>query len=859
MESLGIELVGGSFRLQETSFCTFDAAMGFDAEELFEFGESVTLAKDGAAFFKGKIQPITKTGNPDYEGHAYALEDAWADLEATIYQEAWAIGGGSYLFPKAVLGRSAAGEPITIAEQISAVVAYAISVGVDLQMGSVPTGAPLWPQEVSNVSCAEVIRMSLRFHPDWIPWINHATTPPTLNVTAVSALTPWALATDGSSELVDFQETRRDDLLMDSVRIIYEFATTIDGEVFRNAVIDKWPVLGPDGGPRVVCVTVPLAGQSMQVQKSRVHVRPIPESGETSSGDAKKWVRAKYLHMAEVPDGEFTITEFQTSLWAEPDAGLEEPDPVSEQAPKIAVGSVADLPNELLEGSIEDWMRRKTGYVKAVVNCVAASGASAATKEAIAKGFPPVRILATNATSRIYKGLSQWSPEEEVPEGIAQAYYTSVHAAFQFSGSATLVSEEVINLQGRKLTLVGASTDSAPVTEISWDVASGRSQLTFGITERLAPLDLLEIQRNLRAREVTWWSTAERASDEIGAADNPSAAGDTVTGYHVPSTLFEPAVGVDRSAFAVTTALDGSTWKATVRMGYVSFLNPKSDADPVLKYWIPDGLDADPAPTYTVEDGDAIFCRVVTDNKGVPTAVTIEVNDPDTATVHYQPPPEDPVASVAGNYYYKLAEFELVGSKLVVIPFQSGGPIAHIAQLWEGENIGSGSFEIYKQRLHTGDSYEFRKLEQLAGGEALLKPFEGDHPDQIQFKALAERSGEVGIVVETDGDLIRIKGTDYDGTVDLGGGGSLTVVDGLIESATDAGSVGDTFMVRVWSGTLSTGHGTGDNDYGVGSTPSSTIWFLGGIAHLTEPVDFPTEGFEIIDVAWVEPVVGGPS
>lgn len=543
VENLGVTFASYAFRQQAVSFCTFDSIRNFDAAELFAFGTAVTLAKDGAPFFQGKIQPILKSGEPGYEGHDYKLEDAWAELEATTYQEEWQIGAGSYFLPKAVLGLDASGDPLTVGGQIAEVVTYAISVGVNLQMGSCPTGAVLWPEEVENITCAEIIRMSLRLNPDWIPWINHATTPPTLNVTKTADLTPLALATNGTGILESFNETTRTDLIPDSVRIIYEYATTIDDEVYRDAVIDKWPLHGPDSGPRVLCVTLPLAGGQMQMQKSRIKVRPIPKPGETSSDRAKKWLRAKYLHMAEVPDAEFTITAFEPSLWVDPDTTLNDPPPINPRATKLAVADVDDLPNELLDGSIEDWMRRSVGWVKVHCACTATAGASAQTLAAIAKGFPDVRFVATNAVTKIYKGVTHWAAEEDAPVGIAQAFYESLANAYLFEGSATLVDTEVEHYQGRKLTLTGADTNNAPITEVSGDVGSGKVVLTFGISERLAPADLLEIQRNLRRRKVTWWSKSERQSNKLGSELKPSAAGDSVSGFNQPQTLFETGAG----------------------------------------------------------------------------------------------------------------------------------------------------------------------------------------------------------------------------------------------------------------------------------------------------------------------------
>lgn len=251
--------------------------------------------------------------------------------------------------------------------------------------------------------------------------------------------------------------------------------------------------------------------------------------------------------------------------------------------------------------------------------------------------------------------------------------------------------------------------------------------------------------------------------------------------YHVLAHPAGPADEEEVGQFIVTLKRSGAGWVAKVSVGYVLVLDPKAGASPVAKYWTPDGLDADPAPEFSVSASNALFVRVQTDKRGIPTAVTMAVSAPNTASTHYQP---DPETGVNGDYFYKIAEFETVGDRLTVKPFQTGGPIHHLPQLWTGENIGGGSYPIFKQRDPGSDKYQFRKIEQLGGGEAILKPLDGAIGNEIQVRGLA--AGAKGqIQIEADGDVLRAKGNDLDKYYDLGFGGFLNFVDGLLASAGD--------------------------------------------------------------------------
>ena len=287
--------------------------------------------------------------------------------------------------------------------------------------------------------------------------------------------------------------------------------------------------------------------------------------------------------------------------------------------------------------------------------------------------------------------------------------------------------------------------------------------------------------------------------------------------------------------FQVTLKKDGEATLATIELGYVRFIDPKATADPVLKDWIPETLDDDPQPTFEVTEGQTIYCLVNTDTNGVPTTVTIVVDERDKATVHYVPPPDDPTTvSATGEYYYPIADIEADADTgaLYAKQIQHGGPILHVAELWEGENLGDGAYLSYKQIDPDTAKFQFRTIKQLDGdGIPILKPLEDpdDPPDQIEFRRLKERasSPQIKIKGEADADEIEISGNDFDVALEFPGLGAQSIKDGLTESGTSC-NLGDNFDLRIWACVQD-----------IGSPPPTdpvfTIYFREGLAFVTEP------------------------
>ena len=677
LDVLGLRLEGGHFRAQGVSTMRLERDCDYDAAAIFAFGAAVTLKRDADTVFQGRVDSLPVAADGDGEGHGLTLVDAWADLEKTIYQEEWAYGTGTILLPRAVLGLgyndiSLSWERITVGAQIRAILEFAGSCGTSITIGSIPDGETMIPSEVANQSCAELIQQCLKLHPDWVPALDHSTTPPTFSVLACGTTATASFLVDGTGETAGFEVVHRTDMLPDAVRIIYEFAISIGDEVYRDVITDKWPAGGPDSGPRVITATVPLAGLQMQIQKSRIQTRSLP----TTNDEARAYLALKFPAIAAVDQDHFRVIAWTSTLVPDSETKPPEIDPL--RAPILVPADASALPNELVEGQLEDWMRRKSGKVRLDFKVRKLDTSTLAEREALDTLPDCFYITATNAVTKLYKGITQWVAPEDVPSGIAQATYEAIVAAMTYEGSVTIESADVgaTAYHGKAINLTGGpagwATMRAPVHSVDFDVESGRTTISFGPHPLLAPTDFLELQRILRYRPARWWSTEERASNQLGAAGSPSASGDTVGGHTGPRSE-EWKATPDREQFQVhAMAYNGTTWTCRVKAGRVLTINPESALGATMQYVTPT-----PAETteFTVADGDTVCCKVTTDKRDLVTSAVILVSA--ATSTHAEP---DLVAGggVDGVYYYRLAEMGIVdGIMKVTRQYHQGGPIIH--------------------------------------------------------------------------------------------------------------------------------------------------------------------------------------
>lgn len=541
-ESIGLRVVGGTFRSSRASSVQLARAVAFDAAEILVHDQPVVIKRDGSAFFRGKVRAIDKSGSAGNEGHDFLVEDAWAELERLVYQEPWPIRQSDYTglaySPTVILGLNSSGSRINVGQQIGEVLAFAVAQGLSLAAGSMPSGMLLWPSKVNGMSCADVIRDCLKYNPDWVPWIDHSTSPPTFQVTPRVSASTRSLAVTACS---DFRITKTQDRIPEGVRIVYLTAAKIGEQVHRTMSIDQWPAatlaeLAQPAAPGVIVTTVELAGMQVQIQKQQVQTRTLP----TTSSGAKDYLRKKFPAIKDLADSDFNITEWTTAVIPEEDDAV---DPIDVKLERIPGSDRSDLPRELVKGAVHEWMQKKIGRVLVEFK-VAATGTATEEETAKLEKLPPAfTVVATDAVSKVYKGIASYADGDSRPTGIAQAYYNTIVNGCYFEGSAVMAGEELDSTawHGSVLNITGGvsewSTMKAPIHAVSWNLSTCETTLDFGPNPEFGFQDFLEFLKLLNKRPNNEYTFEERTGDEIGSESGISAAGDSVGAFDTPETV----------------------------------------------------------------------------------------------------------------------------------------------------------------------------------------------------------------------------------------------------------------------------------------------------------------------------------
>lgn len=263
-------------------------------------------------------------------------------------------------------------------------------------------------------------------------------------------------------------------------------------------------------------------------------------------------------------------------------------------------------------------------------------------------------------------------------------------------------------------------------------------------------------------------------------------------------------------------------WYCKVRPGWVRNRNPDSAATDVIKDWMPEAgdpavaLDAAEPPEIEIANAQTVYCRVTTTDKGIiETAPTIEAAATPTNGTHFQPPN----AAANGDLYFPLCNVTITGDPAVVTleQIQQGGPIHVTPNLPEIRNVGEKR-EVFKAREPSGDTYDFRTLEQLgteSGGTIahILRPLaeEEEEGDTIPVRAIRKNNGSTTpYTITGTGDNVDFEFTGSPDTYFDPFGGSIEFVDGLAKLVTQPDAPEGKDLNLTFLRAIETGFGSGN-------------------------------------------------
>lgn len=472
------------------STCTFFVPGPADAAPAWPYGTEVAVLRSGVAagserLFRGTVTAARHVASGASEGIAYTVSDAWWHLEREIYKAGRSVIAegetvpGTLVTPRVLMFRNLDGTTrVSVAATVTAVAAYAAAMGLAIQSGTVAAPAEPPPDEVADRTCAEIILRAMRWQPDAVAWIDHATEPPSLNVTRRSAMTPASLAFAGleSSEI-----QARPDLAVPGVEIAFEFT---------------------DAPGRTVAIRT--AGTATAAGCARMTIALDHEAG----------VRGPVQEVKVVALGDYTALSWWRAIfpWLPADAVVTD----AAVSPVVPEGYT----NVLVAGQVDQWMTDEYGVEagRFTVSCKAEFSVDGHTytEKELSRSF-----TLTNAITKRYRGNSQAGWREPLPESLAADFYAAASLT-QYEGVVRVREQECLAgraLIGGALNVTGGlaawASMAAAVTSVTERFDSGSTEIAFGPQAHLGPQDLIELIRAGRVRtKITIQSLAEEEEDE---------------------------------------------------------------------------------------------------------------------------------------------------------------------------------------------------------------------------------------------------------------------------------------------------------------------------------------------------------
>lgn len=556
-----------------------------DDDALFSYGDTLVIRRAGVNWFSGRVLRVPRSGRGDEESISYALAGPWWHLEDLIFQQKWAVLGGSSRYKsRVILGQDESGNPSTSGEVLAEIIDYAITAGRPLLRGTIDPNTVIPKDENKDITCGEALRKVLGWHPDCVTYFDYTTIPPTLHIRQKANLPSKMVDILGDGTVSAVNLHPRDDLRRSCVVIHYEQTGSTDGESWTNIVDDKFPPTATGFEEGALHLTIPLEGSRTSHIYQRIRTRVIQDQSSNPNLDPSGTILNYWksvvpvirhssvtgISFKEIPGTPGIY--FSRSL-ADSNATDLHHDPV-ELDPA--------LHHELLEGSITDWMQTEQG-VKAQQQTITLCLSYTHNGKAVESQLFTYTVTATNRPTSTF-GRTSNEGGENVPQGLAENYYHAMQAV-QFEGTLETVEVDCTNqLQiGRQLNLTGGRSEWATmhelIQEVEEEIDRGTTRVHFGPAGQLGPRDLIALARVTRPSEAGRLGDGENGHASSRSSARPAHAAGLGYAQPVSNTLLLPQTGVTSFPFQISAKLSNDlAWlEIHVAPGSVSNLWPIMD------------------------------------------------------------------------------------------------------------------------------------------------------------------------------------------------------------------------------------------------------------------------------------------
>lgn len=537
----------------------FSIPRSIAAAKLFADGQTIQLLDGTTRAFYGVIRATPVSGTPASERHVVNASGGWWGLERVTFEQLAKrdVNGvqTDVLISSVILGRTGAGDELMkCGEVIEELIAFAAGKGVLISAGTVTQG-PYFPEEEGlDLTCADGIIRVCRWMPDMVSGFDHAigklnvTTTPTSTVTISLASSAYRV------DLVD--PAPRTDLIVPGVRVDYQIVTTVFGSPRLSLVRETAGNPDAAGG---VKHTMAIAGQNLSGVQQLQRIK----------------VAALHPSLAE--------------WWIDHCPDLADPRISNLVITNLAGGVVLYGTNELLEGSIQEWMLAGVEGAKyslhageSTFNCLATYDLTIAGKVIhVEERQYSAKVTTTDATTRTYSRRSDsLTGGEYVPLGLAASLYSAGSKTW-WDGQITITGPEcqLGIIPGMAVNVTGGRAEwasmAARIINVEHDYDAGKTTIRVGPPRQMTLGDLRDQLKRNRQRHVPT-STGLRLNPDFDAGNGPNID----LGSHHPRKFGSAGMallGVE--AYIVTDVrIDLTTDKLQVnrRKGYVVW----SEADP---------------------------------------------------------------------------------------------------------------------------------------------------------------------------------------------------------------------------------------------------------------------------------------
>ena len=487
-----------SYKANGVDSLTFTQVDDYAATPAWPFGTKVCLIRRTVSggvttdrcVFVGTVETIPCSAGDGQESVVYTAQGPSYWLQRCDMSQQWSYtndAGASAVGyePTVVLGENSSGTRLKSGQTILSAAGYAITRGVQIQLGSIADGTWTPYDERTNISVWDAIVSMLRYTPDHVlSWDYSAQIAdiyvPMLNVTVPASMGVFSKALH-NADVVQAAFTPRYDLVVPGILCCFRYTSDIGGRTVKTRAFQT---AGTTTDPRRLSLVYDLEGERRVYVEQTVKVVDYPSDFTSTAG--KTFLSARIPSLSQMASGDWSVASVTRS-------------------------GAHSYPAVLTEGSVCSWMTGIHQESETFKVHIAYTYRDSDTGVILEKGEKDVffNSVSTNAVTRTYRRETEFEGAEPVPPDLASSLYAS-WSMLHFDGQATLMEGDCSFdiLPGMRLNLTGGRTEwatmAAVVQDVTLNIDAGTTSVRTGTCGRLEADNLMAVYRAARGRTYSY-------------------------------------------------------------------------------------------------------------------------------------------------------------------------------------------------------------------------------------------------------------------------------------------------------------------------------------------------------------------